>query len=58
MVNDVEEEEEEPEDVLKVKIWTFYWIFLILKVIANILKADADSEDIEDLDSCCEEPRC
>ena len=36
-VNDVEEEEEEPED---------------------ILKADADSEDIEDMDSCCDEPRC
>ena len=27
MVNDVEEDEEEPEDVLKVKIWTFYGIF-------------------------------
>jgi len=37
MVNDVEEDEEEPEDVLK---------------------ADADSEDIEDMESCCEEPRC
>ena len=58
MVNDVEEDEEEPEDVLKVKIWTFYWIFLILKVISYILKADADSEDIEDMDSCCEEPTC
>ena len=26
---------------------------------ADILKADdADSEDIDDIDSCCEEPRC
>ena len=24
----------------------------------DILKANADSEDIEDMDSCCDEPRC
>ena len=24
----------------------------------DILKADVDSEDIEDIDSCCDEPRC